>query len=30
VALQFSQNPPVIAQTVTTNALLPELTIEQK
>jgi len=30
VALQFSQNVPVVAQTVTTNALLPELTIEQK
>ena len=30
VALQFAQNPPVVAQTVTTNALLPELTIEQK
>jgi NADH-quinone oxidoreductase subunit M len=30
VALQFAQNPPVVAKTVTTNALFPELTIEQK
>jgi len=30
VALQFSQSVPVVAQTATTNALLPELTIEQK
>jgi NADH-quinone oxidoreductase subunit M len=30
VALQFAQNTPVVAKTVTTNALLPELTIEQK
>lgn len=29
-ALQFAQNSPVVAKTVTTNALLPELTIEQK
>jgi len=29
-ALQFAQNAPVVAKTVTTNALLPELTIEQK
>jgi NADH-quinone oxidoreductase subunit M len=30
VALQFAQKTPVVAKTVTTNALLPELTIEQK
>jgi NADH-quinone oxidoreductase subunit M len=29
-ALLFTQNGPVVAQAATTNALLPELTIEQK
>jgi len=29
-ALQFTQNAAVVAQAGTTNALLPELTIEQK